>query len=446
MESPQPDTPPTPLELPSPQQPESQVAPKTPETEGEKELYFHYEDAFPDSSAPTDRNEIIVHTDNPMRRNNYTTSTSVSTASYFEIPASIVESTPVPIIEPVPTPQIIPTTIPVTQSEQTTTLPIKPPKLIFVVPYRDREEQQEFFDDHMRTRVLRDVPPEDYLFLYAHQMDDRPFNRGAMKNIGFLAGKAMFPNDYRKITFVFNDVDTMPYVKNFLNYETVPGKVKHFYGFKHALGGIVSMTGGDFEAVNGFPNSFGWAGEDNMLQKRVLAANFEIDRSQFYPILDKRILQNKDGLEKLINKTEFELIVNGTKEGVAEIGNLVYSYDPVKGFVNITQFSVGHAYRPDEDQIYNLTEHGNSVWKAFNKPLNIIQNRRRRGDAWRELMNGNVSLHQIQQQQRQQLQQQQEEQYQHYQHRQQLTGQAYNKMRFVAPPPNANIGQMFKIA
>jgi hypothetical protein len=239
------------------------------------------------------------------------------------------------------------------------------PKLIFVVPYRDRWEQYQFFDDHMRTRVLAGYRPEEYLILYAHQTDDRSFNRGAMKNIGFLAGKEMFPEHYKNITFVFNDIDTMPYVKNFLNYETWPGNVKHFYGYKFALGGIVSICGGDFEKVNGYPNLFSWSSEDNTLQLRVLEAGLKIDRSQFYPIMDKHILQNKDGLLKVINRTEHDRVRYGSKEGISNLlkeGGLKYDYVDSTGFVNVKSFSTGFEYNTATDKVHNIAD-GTKMWK-----------------------------------------------------------------------------------
>mgnify|MGYP006214976639 CR=1 FL=1 len=74
-----------------------------------------------------------------------------------------------------------------------------------------------------------------YEIYFSHQKDERPFNRGAMKNIGFIALARKYPNDYKNITYVFNDVDTLPYTKNLLPYETTHGVVKHFYGFTFAL-------------------------------------------------------------------------------------------------------------------------------------------------------------------------------------------------------------------
>ena len=38
----------------------------------------------------------------------------------------------------------------------------------------------------MRTIILNDKPKGYYEIFYIHQMDKRVFNRGALKNIGFL--------------------------------------------------------------------------------------------------------------------------------------------------------------------------------------------------------------------------------------------------------------------
>jgi len=39
------------------------------------------------------------------------------------------------------------------------------------------------------------------------QCDSRTFNRGATKNIGFIAARLKYTNDYKDITFIFNHVD-----------------------------------------------------------------------------------------------------------------------------------------------------------------------------------------------------------------------------------------------
>jgi len=220
------------------------------------------------------------------------------------------------------------------------------PQIVFIVPYRDREQQRQFFSRHMKY-VLSNYPEGYTQIVFVHQMDTRSFNRGAMKNIGFIAVKQKYPKHYRNITLVFNDVDTMPYTRGFLNYETVPGTVKHFYGFQFALGGIVSIVGGDFEATNGFPNFWAWGYEDNLFQIRVSNAGLRIDRSQFYPLMDKNILQMKDGLERTVNKQEFNRYLEKTAEGVSSISGLVIRWDEqrqndnVEEFIQVLEFNTG---------------------------------------------------------------------------------------------------------
>jgi hypothetical protein len=174
------------------------------------------------------------------------------------------------------------------------------PKRVFIVPYRNRVQHKFFFSKYM-SFILEDS--NDYEIYFSHQCDARTFNRGATKNIGFLALKEKYPNDYKNITFIFNDVDTIPFYKIF-DYETTEGVVKHYYGFKYALGGIVAMKGSDFEKINGFPCYWGWGMEDNALQKRCEHYGLKIDRSTFYEIGSPQILQLFDGISRIISKKD----------------------------------------------------------------------------------------------------------------------------------------------
>ena len=159
------------------------------------------------------------------------------------------------------------------------------PKIIFIVPYRNREAHLENFKNHMKI-VMEDYPADSYKYMFVHQQDTREFNRGAMKNIGFIVASRLYPNHYKDITFVFNDVDNMPARKNILPFATSANKIKHFYGYTYTLGGIISVLGRDFERIGGFPNFWGWGYEDNLLQQRAINAGIEIDRDVFFKIND----------------------------------------------------------------------------------------------------------------------------------------------------------------
>ena len=210
----------------------------------------------------------------------------------------------------------------ITEIEDPSIHPV-PPKKIFIVPYRNRVQHKFFFSKYM-TFLLEDENPGDYEIYFSHQSDNRPFNRGATKNIGFLAMKYKYPNDYLDINFIFNDVDTMPFNKLF-NYETTHGTIQHHYGFYYALGGIVVMKGKDFEEINGYPNYWGWGMEDNVLQHRSVKRGLTIDRSVFYPIGDQHVLQLFDGMKRIIMEDgKIQAIHDNGVDGLNTIFGLLY--------------------------------------------------------------------------------------------------------------------------
>ena len=242
------------------------------------------------------------------------------------------------------------------------------PKVVFIVPYRNRPQHKFFFSNYLTT-IMENC--HDYEVYFSHQCDVRTFNRGATKNIGFLAVKSKYPNHYKDITFVFNDIDTIPYAKVF-DYETVNGIVKHFYGFTYALGGIVALKGSDFEATNGYPNFWGWGMEDNALQSRCDKIGLKVDRSQFFPIGSPNILHLFDGVSRIINsKDPWRATHDNGIDGIRTINKLEYTIDKESAnpldnihtvdserlfIVNISTFMTGTRFEHDNYYKYDLRE------------------------------------------------------------------------------------------
>ena len=223
------------------------------------------------------------------------------------------------------------------------------PKLIFVVPYRNRPEQLHFFKQYM-SYIMEDVADNSYEIVISQQPDDkRSFNRGEVKNIGFIEMKNKYPDHYKDITFIFNDVDTVPYKKNLLNYETQKGIIKHFFGFISTLGGIVSIKGEDFEKINGFPNLWGWGCEDNILQIRAEKNNIKIDRSTFYHSGDMSIMQfQNDFFNNIMKNTSKNIMKEFTNNngGINTIKELKTQHDGI--YVNIINFKTEAEYNEKE--------------------------------------------------------------------------------------------------
>jgi hypothetical protein len=193
-----------------------------------------------------------------------------------------------------------------------------------------------------------------YKWLFIHQTDSREFNRGAMKNIGFLVVKDMYPLHYSDITLCFNDIDTYPIDNTIIpNYITSRGIVKHFYGFPFALHSIFCITGYDFESVNGFPNFWSWGYEDNMMYERVVRNNIYVDRSIFYPIGNDAIVQYSNSYIRIVNELEFQRFLRKTTEGIYSIKNLRY-YMTDDVMIHVVTFDTEFVCRSEFNKEYDV--------------------------------------------------------------------------------------------
>ena len=158
--------------------------------------------------------------------------------------------------------------------------------------------------------------------------------------------KRKYPKDYKNITFIFHDVDTYPSEKGLIDYDTVQGVVKHYYGYVFALGGIFSIKGGDFERSLGFPNFWGWGLEDNVIQERCMKIGLRIDRSQFYAMNDPRIIRAFDGFDRLISKRDTVVYKHEIPDNFKSLINM--KWQVVGEFINISYFDC--AMNPSEQE------------------------------------------------------------------------------------------------
>jgi len=142
-----------------------------------------------------------------------------------------------------------------------------------IVPFRKREEHLGIFLRHMhkflKAQMMR------YRIFIVEQDDDYEFNRGKLMNVGFREALKMHPFN----CIVFHDIDLMP--EDTRNDYACPHSPRHMsvaidkfdylLPYDHIFGGVEIFLTQDYEAVNGFSNSFwGWGGEDDNLYFRVM--------------------------------------------------------------------------------------------------------------------------------------------------------------------------------
>lgn len=154
------------------------------------------------------------------------------------------------------------------------------PRLSIIIPYRDRPEQLARFVPHLVTYFQRDKLDKDipWRLTIVEQEPGKPFNRGLIKNAGFLLTEANA--DY----FCFHDVDYLPIWADY-RYCERPARLL-WYGAEATpfdparpermaadratfFGGVVMFNKADFRRVNGYSAGYwGWGYEDTELRLR----------------------------------------------------------------------------------------------------------------------------------------------------------------------------------
>lgn len=172
-------------------------------------------------------------------------------------------------------------------------------RLNVVVPYRAREQHLAIFVQMVRAYFARDKLDREipYRVLIVEQENGLPFNRGALKNIGFVLGREA--SDYT----CFHDVDYIPVWADYSWSDAPVGIVWHGAenrpirvnrpdrGVRHDLAnfyGGAALTPNDlFAQVNGYTNAhWGWGPDDLDLKHRFAAAGIAMGRRKgtFQPL------------------------------------------------------------------------------------------------------------------------------------------------------------------
>lgn len=227
-------------------------------------------------------------------------------------------------------------------------------KRIIIIPYRNRKEHKEVFINHMQYILEPEIE-----ILFIHQKDERPFNRGAIKNIGFLYVKNTYPAIYKDITLIFHDIDYMPYKKDIIPYDTKSGEISHFFGFKFALGGIFAIKGGDFEKIRGFPNYWGWGFEDNRILDKWKEINGVMNYEHFHDIKNRNIirLHNTFDRRRIWNKKNVDYLKTDKphSSGFDTLKKVEYTTEELPNNVKMVHVNNFLTERKHDEQKYTLS-------------------------------------------------------------------------------------------
>lgn len=177
-----------------------------------------------------------------------------------------------------------------------------------IVPYRQREKQLSLFLIYMHNFLRKQNI--HYRIFIVEQLDQKPFNRAKLFNIGAMAAmKLDFP------CLVLTDVDLMP--MNLGNIYGCSKQPRHMCSsldsfrfhlpYTGLFGGVIAIQSKTFLEINGMSNIFeGWGGEDDDLFSRLESKNIGICRfapshSQYTMMKHSQEFKNPDRVSLLQN-------------------------------------------------------------------------------------------------------------------------------------------------
>lgn len=205
--------------------------------------------------------------------------------------------------------------------------------MAIVVPYRDRLKHLKLFVPFMH-KFLTGMKHDIFI---VHQIDNRPFNRAKLLNVGFqVAGKNY---DY----MATHDIDMLPITADY-SFPTRPCHVAtaveqfgYKLPFKTYFGGVVLFNANDFVSLNGYSNNFwGWGGEDDEMFRHIVNAGITIERR----VGRFKSLPHDRNVLKSHHQRNVELLNNGRlkDDGLDHCAFKVYDIQKNKEYTTIKVF------------------------------------------------------------------------------------------------------------
>ncbi|XP_011675760.2 beta-1,4-galactosyltransferase 6 isoform X1 [Strongylocentrotus purpuratus] len=155
-------------------------------------------------------------------------------------------------------------------------------KVAIVIPYRDRIQHLAILLRNLHHLLM--LQNLEFGIFVAEQTNDLVFNRGLMKNIGYMESTNFGAWD----CVIFHDIDQIPMrATNWYGCDEMPRHLCAYaeeLGFKlmygGLFGGVVGLTAEQMKSSNGYSNVYwGWGAEDDDLRSRVNKLKYKIYRA-----------------------------------------------------------------------------------------------------------------------------------------------------------------------